>query len=148
MQSLKNLEFTFHPKKGPPAVNSIIGGSVGDKFTHMWQWFRTLESMWHQFLWEKMRKLSTHRDWQTTKRDRKRTYWNPNKSINPNEFLLYFSPFLLLDWRANHHNQSGQKHYLLCALWLMDTYSDLQSVPTQFISGLKVLFSGVKNLSP
>ena len=47
---------------------------------------------------------------------------NPNKSINPNEFLLYFPPFLLLDWRANHHNQSGQKHYLLCALWLMDIF--------------------------
>ena len=72
---------------------------------------------------------------------------NPNKSINPNEFLLYFPPFLLLEYRANHHNQSGQKHYLLCALWLMDIFRPAVR-NLQFISGLKVLFSGVKNLSP
>lgn len=61
----------------------------------------------------------------TTKRDRKTAHIeNPNKSINPNEFLLrsffplsvFYATNIVIGetvW-ANHHNQSGQKHYLLC----------------------------------
>ena len=121
----KKSSLLFIPKpKGPPAGNSIIGGSVGDKFTHMWQWFRTLEC-WAcgiSFFERRCGSCQLTVTDKLLKGTESEHIENPNKSINPNEFLLYFPPFLLLEYRANHHNQSGQKHYLLCALWLMDIF--------------------------